>query len=100
MSRKIQCVPKLYPWGLCPQTPEVYALANQGVTSACLAAKRKERRANVTPLIAPHYALGRSSPLPIPSCGRFMVTIAGGDVKISGGPNIRERNPPKWLKYS
>ena len=43
---------------------------------AAFAAKRKERRAGVTPLIAPHYALGRSSPLPIPSCGMRIVSLA------------------------
>ena len=42
MSRtKRQSIPMLYSWGLCPQTPEVFSLANQGVASVCFAAKRK-----------------------------------------------------------
>ena len=74
MSRtKRQSIPMLYSWGLCPQTPEVFRWQIREWHLPALLQNEKERRGNVTPLIAPHYALGRSSPLPIPSCGRFMV---------------------------
>ena len=52
---------------------------------------KKEQRNRATPVIAPHYALGRSSPLPIPSCGVVKVAYEGGDVKDSTGPSFHER---------
>ena len=52
---------------------------------------KKEQRNRATPVIAPHYALGRSSPLPIPSCGVIMVANEGDDVKKSTGPSFHEQ---------